>query len=183
MTTEQEKEQLLEYWKAVIEENHSALTRYLRLRVRDQTVVEDIIHDAFIRLSKIERSYDIQNSKAYLFRTAISVMIDQMRKNERQSRLESEYRKTQEVNNYRSSGEKTEQEAHIENNQRLVVILASLDALPQKCRTAFLLYRFHNLKQQEIAAKLGVSVNSVERYIIRAMTRCKDALNAKGLGW
>lgn len=55
---------------------------------------------------------------------------------------------------------------------------AALAELPEKCRQAYIWHRLDGLTQVEIAARLGLSVNSVERYIMRAMRHLRDTLPA-----
>ena len=45
---------------------------------------------------------------------------------------------------------------------------ASLSKLPPLCRDAFLLNRIEELSHAEIAARLGVSVRTIDRHIARA---------------
>jgi RNA polymerase sigma factor (sigma-70 family) len=45
---------------------------------------------------------------------------------------------------------------------------ASLAELPPLCRDAFLLNRVEELTHAEIAARLGVSVRTIERYMVKA---------------
>ncbi|MCD9008078.1 RNA polymerase sigma factor [Luteimonas sp. XNQY3] len=52
----------------------------------------------------------------------------------------------------------------------------TLDALPSKCRKAFVLHRVDGLTYPEIAAAMGISVKMVEKHIGRALARCRAAL-------
>jgi DNA-directed RNA polymerase specialized sigma24 family protein len=47
-----------------------------------------------------------------------------------------------------------------------------LDGLSAKARTAFLMSRLEGLAYKEIAARLGVSVASVEKYMAAAVRHC-----------
>ena len=55
--------------------------------------------------------------------------------------------------------------------QRVDRMLAGLR--PQVCE-AFILARFDGLKCKDIAARLGISVATVERHVAHAMRRCYD---------
>lgn len=183
MTAQEHHIPALNYWKVVMEEHHDGLLRYLVLRTRDEALSKDIVQDTYLKLARNTDVENIKNPRAYLFRAATTIMIDHMRKNERRTRLEGEYRDAKEVSHQLSADERTLPETQAENRQRLKIIEASLGELPEKCRVAFLLHRFRNMTHGDIAETLGVSINSVERYIIRAMAHCKDALLARGLGW
>ncbi|MGB3432953.1 RNA polymerase sigma factor [Achromobacter sp.] len=53
---------------------------------------------------------------------------------------------------------------------------AALRQLPEKCRQAYIWHRIDGLTQTEVAARLGLSLNTVERYIMRAMRHLRDVL-------
>ncbi|MCW0206201.1 MAG: sigma-70 family RNA polymerase sigma factor [Achromobacter sp.] len=59
---------------------------------------------------------------------------------------------------------------------------AALRQLPEKCRQAYIWHRLDGLTQVEVAARLGLSLNTVERYIMRAMRHLRDALQNDAAG-
>lgn len=67
--------------------------------------------------------------------------------------------------------------AGLEGAQLARAIDAALRQLPEKCRQAYIWHRLDGLTQVEIAARMGLSLNSVERYIMRAMRHLRDALH------
>ncbi|NSL85890.1 RNA polymerase sigma factor [Chitinophaga solisilvae] len=48
--------------------------------------------------------------------------------------------------------------------------------LPQQCRTVFLLSRERNMSNNEIAAALGISVNTVEQHMRKALKRLREGV-------
>ena len=48
-------------------------------------------------------------------------------------------------------------------------ISKALDELPEQCRTIFQMSRFEELKYQEIANKLGLSIKTVENQMGKAL--------------
>ena len=55
-------------------------------------------------------------------------------------------------------------------------IYRAMERLPERCSQAFLLHRTSGLSYSEIAQELGVSVSSVEKYILQALKHCRAAL-------
>jgi RNA polymerase sigma-70 factor (ECF subfamily) len=55
-------------------------------------------------------------------------------------------------------------------------ITLSIDELPEKCREVFLLSRYENLKYHEIAARLDISVKTVETQISKALQHMRIRL-------
>lgn len=59
--------------------------------------------------------------------------------------------------------------------QRINAMQKLIDRLPTRCREAFWLYRIDGMNQSEIAAQLGISLNMVQRHVMRAMLELLDA--------
>lgn len=55
-------------------------------------------------------------------------------------------------------------------------IRMAIDELPEKCREIFLLNRYENLKYQQIADKLGISVKTVEAQMSKALRHMRIRL-------
>ncbi len=53
----------------------------------------------------------------------------------------------------------------IETNELKVRLYKAIDELPQQCRKVFRMSRFENLKQQDIEAKLGISIKNEKNHI------------------
>lgn len=61
--------------------------------------------------------------------------------------------------------------------QRLEALQRIIDCLPPRCREVFWLFRIDGLAQAEIAARLSISRNMVERHIMRALVDLRAARN------
>lgn len=60
--------------------------------------------------------------------------------------------------------------------ETLLQIDAMLDTMPGKVRQAFILSQFEGLTYAQIAERLGVTVSSVQKYMIRAIQACYRVL-------
>ncbi len=58
----------------------------------------------------------------------------------------------------------------------MVKIYAAIDQLPDQCKRVFEMSRFEELKQQEIADKLGISIKTVKNHITIALKQLSIAL-------
>ncbi|GEP05188.1 RNA polymerase sigma factor [Methylobacterium oxalidis] len=57
--------------------------------------------------------------------------------------------------------------------QELKRLAAAVDALPPRCREVFLLARLDGMSNGEVAARLRISRNMVEKHLIRALLQCR----------
>lgn len=55
-------------------------------------------------------------------------------------------------------------------------LVLAIEALPPRCRDAFVLCRIHGWSQQEAAQHLGMAVRTVERHVRVALACCRVAL-------
>lgn len=53
----------------------------------------------------------------------------------------------------------------------------ALSTLPLKCRQVFVWQRIEGYSQEEIARRLGISVNMVQRYMMRALRHLREQLH------
>jgi RNA polymerase sigma-70 factor (ECF subfamily) len=56
----------------------------------------------------------------------------------------------------------------------------AIDELPERCRIVFTLSRFEELKYQEIADQLNISIKTVENQISKALRLIRTALEDRG---
>jgi len=66
-------------------------------------------------------------------------------------------------------------------NEHLLLLAEAIDTLPPRCREIVILSRLHNVPQREIAARLGIAVETVEQQVARGVKRCAEHLARRGL--
>lgn len=67
-------------------------------------------------------------------------------------------------------------EAQMRTLQLVVGLKEALTELPVNCRQVFLLHRLEGYSQQEVAERLGISVNMVEKHMIRVLRHLRERL-------
>ncbi len=129
---------------------------------------EDVLHDAFVRYAVRARNVDQPN--AYLHRIAQHVLVDHVRD-------ASHYVAMAELPEAPASTAmdtpSPEQSADLQ--ERLQALQQVMDALPPRAREVFWLFRIEGFRQAEIAQRLGISVNMVERHVMRALVDLRAA--------
>ncbi|MBB6521351.1 RNA polymerase sigma factor [Pseudoteredinibacter isoporae] len=159
-------------------EHAPGLVRFLARKTRNQEDAEDIAQGAFLRIQKLENLDQLDNPRAYLYQTASNLAIDQLRRAKlHRGYLQSETPTAPEIEE--SSGNYVDQatpERLLSAKEELVQIEETISDLPFKARQAFLLHRTKGLAYSDIAKEMGVSVSSVEKYILLALRQCHQAL-------
>lgn len=140
-------------------------------RAESREDAEDATHDTIVKVLEHDAAVLI-NPGAYLHRSVRNRLIDK----HRQARLvdmvplheldEDEHPLLHDP------------DAHARTTELVCSLKDALQELPFKCRQVFLLHKLEGYSQQEIAQQLGISVNMVEKYMIRAARYLRERLQS-----
>ncbi len=137
----------------------------------------EVAQEAFLRLHRMAQPENLDNARAYLFQVATNLAVDQLRRRQLHHRFvnfeKSQYTEGEPLD-INATGASPEQ--IVSARERLSAIYAAVDELPFQVKQAFLLHRRSGLSYTEIADQLGVSVSSVEKYILQALKHCRNRL-------
>ena len=139
-------------------------------RLRNRQQAEDLAHDTFVRVLESSAS-EVAQPRAYLHQTARNIAVDAYRRQERREALTR-----QAVEHGAPHGGDPEHYMHA--IQLADSIERALAELPLNCRKIFIWQKIEGLTQQEIAERLGLSKNMVEKYMIRTLRHLRDRLDA-----
>lgn len=148
-----------------------ALLRYFERRGVAAPDAEDAAQEVFARLSRREGVAAIERLDAYLFETAANVATDYHRRGTvRRAAAHEVY------DDAVHALEEFSPERIHSGREELAVLLTGLRELPERTRNVFLLARLENMKQAEIARRLGLSVSGVEKHLARAVAKLSERL-------
>ncbi|WP_353190766.1 sigma-70 family RNA polymerase sigma factor [Pandoraea pnomenusa] len=145
-------DELLRTWTGKLSNRHQA---------------EDLAQDSLLRVLELETPPE--QPRAYLHQTARNIAIDGYRRDSGREQTTLDALALHEA----TSGN-PEEEVHAA--QLALAIETALAELPLKCRQVFVWQRLDGLSQQEIADRLDLSKNMVEKYMIRAMKHLRERL-------
>src|SRR5690606_19301955 len=134
---------------------------------------EDLVQDVFVRLARRGDIATIRQVEGYLFQTAASVLTDRVR--HRVARRFDDHVAWRETDD---PSEVSSPDTVLMGREALAGLLAALAELPERRRAVFLLHRVDGLRYGEIAARLGISVSSVEKHMIKALAHLAGRLEA-----
>ena len=151
----------------MLENYYRELVCFLNAKLSNRQVAEDVVHDAYVRV--LERSSDtpIEQPRAFLYRTALNLVIDGHRRNAVRQAVPLDVLDSEE--RFAASSPHTSHD----HNQRLELLERALAELPAVCRDSFLLRKLDGLTHVQIAERLGISRALVEKHIVNAMKHCR----------
>ena len=155
--------------------HHAALHRFLARMLRCDETAADVAQEAYLRLLRFAPGSAIGNSRAYLFQVAANAARDRMARERTRDRVVDRGPPPEAVCSVDPDAEAT-----TAARQRLGIIANAMDELPPRCREVFLMSRLDGLSHGEIADRLGISRNMVEKHIIKALLHCRRRLDSRG---
>ncbi|WP_322044248.1 sigma-70 family RNA polymerase sigma factor [Paraburkholderia sp. J67] len=160
----------------MVERYYRELLRFLARLVKDGDTASDIAHESYVRVLTLRDSGTIiSDPRGLLYRTARNLVIDRHRRaTVRAQSVVDDLEHIDEAVAHVSS----QPEHAWESSQRTRALVAAIDALPPRCREAFVLHKFDGLSHHEVAERMGISRNMVEKHIIRGVLACKQRLMA-----
>ncbi|MEX2615141.1 MAG: RNA polymerase sigma factor [Alphaproteobacteria bacterium] len=155
--------------------HHAALRRFLARMLRCEETAAEVAQEAWLRLIRLAPGRTVDEPRAYLFQVAANAARDRMARD----RTSTSVIDGGPVPEVAPCAEPDAETAAIAR-ERLSLLADAVDELTPRCREVFLMSRLDGLTNGEIAARLGISRNMVEKHIIRAMLHCRRRLDAAG---
>ena len=166
-----EQEQRRAWFRREILPLEPELRGYIRRLTRDNAATEDLLHDTFARIIAAEGWREIDSPAGFAIRTARNVVYDGLR---RQQVVSIEF--VADVGAFGLVDEQADPEETLVARDELRRLRAIVEALPAQQRRVFTLRKVYGMSPQAIAEKLGLSVSTVEKHLVKAVRACADAL-------
>ncbi|MEG1327450.1 MAG: sigma-70 family RNA polymerase sigma factor [Janthinobacterium sp.] len=146
-------------------EHHGWLYGWLRGKLGNRAEAADLAQDTFLRLLGKREAAPLREPRGYLATIARGLLIDRYRR----QALEQAY-----LEALAQQAEPTSAcaETHAIIIETLLAIDRLLDRLGARTRAIFLLAQIEELSHADISRRLGVSLPTVKKHLVRAYTEC-----------
>jgi RNA polymerase sigma factor (sigma-70 family) len=150
----------------LVEAHYGELRAFARRKIGNAATAEDLVQEACLRLASAPIE-PIENPRAYLYRVVNNLVLDHQRKEQTRARHLAAL-----AQNLDPTDEVADVERQLVAKQRLAILSRAIGELPPRCRECFIMRRFDDLDQDEIARRMGISRNMVEKHLRLAVTHC-----------
>lgn len=139
----------------------------------DYADVDDVIQECYALMMSMEDVDHIKDVRSYLLAAARSVVLQGLRR-AKVVHIES----VGEIGRLGIASETPSPESHASGVQELRHLERCVAQLPERCREVFLMRKMNGLSQRQIAERLGISENTVEKHMVKALKYLGLALAA-----
>lgn len=149
-----------------------ALRRWLQRRARLERfslTSDDLIQEVYAKFMTIESVDHIRNPRAYIFRTAHSLLMQEIRRHKIVP-IEA----VDSIDELQFEANEITPDRQLEGRQELGRVAQAIAEMPKRCREVLLLRKVHGLSQREIAERLKIAESTVEKHIARGVRRLMD---------
>lgn len=154
--------------------HEASLTRFLRRSWRNQSEVDDIRQEAYVRVYRAALKEFPSSPKSFLFTTARNLLTDLIRRN-RIISIEA-VGGCKELDDLGLVSDEISQDRVVGSRQELQRLAEALDDLPPRSRQVLWLRRVEEMPQKLVARKLNISEGSVEKALARAVRLLAEKL-------
>ena len=153
------------------ESSKTALRRYLGRFFRRPQDVDDLLQETFVRAYAAEARGPILMPRAYLFRVAKHVSLNEIAR-----RKNSDTHSVEDFDDpdVVGSGNQPGVEQEVDGRRQLALFANAVAALPSQCRKVLVLKKIEGLSQREIATRLGIAESTVEKHLAKASLLTRD---------
>ena len=155
-----------QHFEEMYRNHYKVLRNAARQLTGDDDASHDLVQEVFVKLWNKKESFDtILNPGAYLYRSVVNASLTYLSQNKK-------HRTTDDL----SLASDSQSGEAIETRELEARIRRALERLPPKCRAIFVLSRFEEKKNKEIAAIMGLSLKTVENQMGIALKKMRGEL-------
>jgi RNA polymerase sigma-70 factor (family 1) len=158
----------LNTFEMIFRDYYKPLVQYGNTLLKDPDETEDIVQQVFVSVWEKRSQLDIHTSlRAMLYKAVHNACLNRIKHYKVRAAHAEELKAT---HTYEDASD------HLQASELNEKILRAVDTLPEQCARIFKMSRFEQLKYQEIADELGLSVKTVENQMGKALKIIRAAL-------
>jgi len=152
------------------------LMQYLRQNWRDQSDIEDLVQEVYVRVFEAARKEIPEKAKPFLFTTARNLLINRVR-DRRVVPMEAAI----DLEALAVAIDAPSPDQGLMARDELRRLREAIDSLPPRFREVVVMRRIEDLSRAEVAQRLGINEASVSTYLTKGMYALADIVYGEPL--
>ncbi len=153
----------------------SMIERFLRRNWRDADEIADLRQEVYARVFDACATFRPESTRAFVLSTARNLLIDRARRAQVVS-----FETYADIDALPQPVEELGPERHVAARSALRCLQAALEKLPSRCRMVVELRKIEGLSQREVASRMGITEDTVERQVSKGVRALADAMTSVG---
>jgi RNA polymerase sigma-70 factor (ECF subfamily) len=146
------------------------LVRYATTIVKDTEEAEDIVQQLFVSIWEKKGIPEMNTSlKSYLYRSVFNTSLNKIKQIKVRASYASDTIHT-------SDGLTPGTEQMLEQKETMALIEQAINELPEQCRRIFKMCKLEQMRYQQIADELSISIKTVENQMGKALKHMRERL-------
>lgn len=163
------KEGRKDAFEMIFKSLYRPLCTYAHTLLSDRDEAEEVVQNAFVGIWEKRNEIEVTHSlKSYMYRSVRNASLNVIKHRKVRVMHQNETAKTADF-------ARTDEGQYTGELERRIAI--AMKALPEQCRLVFSMSRFEELRYQEIADQLGISIKTVENHIGKALRIMREQLS------
>jgi RNA polymerase sigma-70 factor (ECF subfamily) len=147
------------------------LMQYLRHNWRDQSDIEDLVQEVYVRVFEAARKEIPEKARPFLFTTARNLLINRVR-DRRVVPMEAAL----DLDALGIAIDTPAPDQSLMARDELRRLREAIDSLPQRYRDVVVMRRIEDLSRAEVAQRLGINETTVSEYLAKGMYALADII-------
>lgn len=157
-------------FKNLFDKHYNSIKSFIFYKIGDIDLAEDIAQETFVKFWESKEKVIPETAKTYLYTIANNLMLNHIKHGKVVLQFEQkQYKKDGEV--------ETNPEYKMELEEFQKTLDKTINMIPEKSRTVFLMNRIDGLTYNEISERLNVSVKAIEKRMSKALGILRKELN------
>ncbi len=159
----------------LIQQYKNRIYTYSLYMLKNKMDADDVTQEVMIRIWKNMDKFNMLAAKTWIMKTTNNLCIDYLRKRAAAFGRELEI---DEIFEDTYSENKNSDNPYLTTHFKMIgsKIKEAIQRLPENMRSVFVLYEIQGFKYNEIAKTLGIPLNSVKVYLLRARKKLQEEL-------
>lgn len=140
---------------------------------------EDMVQEIFVKVyNSLDSFHGDSKFSTWLYRVAVNSCLNEIAKNKRRDIFTKFGDNMSRIFNL--GGDTKNPEEQVIADETMIKVRKAIESLPEKQQTAFILQKYKELSQKEIAEIMRISEGAVEQHLIRAKNFLRKRLLESG---
>lgn len=151
--------------------HYDELVDHIRRRFGDRSMARDVVHDVCVQLLERGEKEDVRTPLALLRKISHDAAVSRYRSDRRRGAWVEAISELPEV-----ACPAATPMTRYDTAREFQLLVDAIAGLPPRCQAVFVMHKIHEIPQAEVAARLGISIKTVEKHLRLGLAACRQRL-------